>query len=153
MQAVPAPAELAAAWNATLAAWDEPTAHDRVIAVAARCASLSWLARRYRDVQAGRPGDPLVRARLERIAALTLATLAGTDAGRRSGGVLRPLAVALIVGVVVLALGALSTARRSAAAPHRRPALTVDERPAPVHGALVPDSEERLVRIRQRHGF
>ena len=77
------PERLRAAWNDAVARWTEPSAHDRVVAIAAELASYAWIAARYREL--ARTGDAIAAAQLARVSraaevALTIAALA-----RRTG--------------------------------------------------------------------
>ncbi len=65
-QAAAEPPELGPLWERAAAAWDDPAAHDKLLAVATELGVLPSLARRYR----GRAGDPVAEKRLAQIAAL-----------------------------------------------------------------------------------
>lgn len=131
----PPTAELAAAWTATVAAWDEPAAHDRVAALALDLAALPWLARRYREVQRARPTDAVAPARIDRIGVMTLAALEATATVPRAGlsdrraGAWMLVILVLLVGAGLLAAKASSHQRRS----QRRPAIPAERAP-PGHG-------------------
>ena len=139
----PAP-ELATAWAATVAAWDQPAAHDRVAALALDLAALPWLARRYHEVQRTRPTDAVARTRIDRIGVMTLAALKATAAvppaglsSRRAGSWVVIILV-LLVGAGLLAARTSTQQRRT----QRRPAIPAADRASTAHDG--PPSIERV---------
>lgn len=134
-QTPPVP-ELTAAWKATLAAWDEPAAHDRLAELATVNAALPWLARRYRDVDQERRGDPIARARLARMATVMMVTLQSTETTMRSTASRRHYGVLVLAAMVVLLAVATFSARRSSAGqPRKRPAEAFRADPSRVYRA------------------
>ena len=126
--------ELIAAWTAAEASWDDPAAHDRAAAVALSHGALPWLARRYRETQRARPTDAVARARIDRIALMTVAALQATatvPVASRGGG-RSTLLVLLLIGLVVA--GTLLAARASSSkrSGSRRPAIP-GERGTKIH--------------------
>jgi endogenous inhibitor of DNA gyrase (YacG/DUF329 family) len=69
------PAELSAAWDDVARRWDEPAAHERLLALVAQHATYAWAAARYREATRGRPGDQVGERQLERIRRAAEATL------------------------------------------------------------------------------
>lgn len=130
---VPPPPALAEAWAAVLAGWDEPAVHDRVAALALEHQALPWLARRYREAQRGRARDPVARARLERIASMTLAAVKATastpTAPRRSALPYVLLVFALVVAAVLVAVQMSAARTRRDPAGPGRPATPVEPPP------------------------
>lgn len=100
---------LAAAWEACLAAWDDPAAHDRAASVALTVGEQPWLARRYRAYLRDHPDDAVAAARLARVAriaqAAVLATASTPHVSRFRRGsayvVLAALAFAVIGGLLI----------------------------------------------------
>lgn len=139
--------ELMRAWTAAVADWDEPAAHDRVAAVAVRREQLPWLARRYREVARARPGDAVVRSRLDRIVTITVAAVRATQSPGASSFVRRVVGLAVMAFLVVLVGGAMFNARQSSAqSGRRRPAPAMSGARPRLHGALTPDFEGRAPR-------
>ena len=124
----PAP-ELVGAWAAAEAAWDDPAAHDRAAAVALAQRGLPWLARRYRDAERARPADAVARARIDRIAFMSLAALKATAGPPVSPRARGRAAYLVLLLVAVAMVGALVAARATAVKRgegKRRPAVPAD---------------------------
>jgi hypothetical protein len=104
------PAE-ADAWADVLAAWDDDARHRAYLARFTDLDGLAAAGRRYRDVLAERPADPVaLRWRDEVVKRATVAGLAALPRTRPPSGAPRwakPLAVALLVVLVAAALAAV----------------------------------------------
>lgn len=113
------PAELAAAWDACVRAWDDPAAHDRVAGLALASERFPWLARRYRTVLRDRPDDAIAGERVQRIGRMAEAAMRATAApvraapARRTGAYAIMLVVALLVAVSMVYAVRVIAARRS----------------------------------------
>ena len=97
------------AWDAAVARWDEPAAHDALLAAAAQHGSFGWACARYRE----RAGDPVAARQLERMQRAALATMYASAATRpeRDAQPMRGplvlialLVVALCVGLAIVAV-------------------------------------------------
>lgn len=106
------PARMVAVWDDAVARWNEPAAHDAVVAAAADLSCFAWVAARYRERD--REGDEIARAQLARIARATEAALTiGSHARRANVPAKTPYrGIQMMVAVLVLAvLGAWLYAR------------------------------------------
>jgi hypothetical protein len=76
--AEPVPEAVTSAWEAAVAAWDDPKRHDAVIALVAKHSCFAWAAARYKE----RAGDPVADQQLERVRKAATATMLATAAAR-----------------------------------------------------------------------
>jgi hypothetical protein len=127
-------AGLAVAWTATRAAWADPAAHDRVAALALAAHELPWLARCYREVDPAQDPERIAPARLERIVNMTLVALQTTERTPPVSAARRRAPVLVILAVVVLVVGALVSARVSAASQARGRPRMATPRGEPARG-------------------
>jgi hypothetical protein len=93
---------MVATWDAAVARWDDPAAHDAVVAAAAELSCFAWVAARYRERE--RDGDAVARAQLARIARATEAALTvGVHARRADAPAKTPYrGIQLMIAVLVL---------------------------------------------------
>lgn len=95
-------AELDAAWQVVVDSWDDPAAHDKLIALVAQSSSFKWAATQYKQ----RAGDPVAEAQLERIRKAAIATMFATGAKRREPPApYKRVVTILIVLVFMMLLG------------------------------------------------
>ena len=99
------PERVRAAWDAAVAAWDEPKRHEALLAVALETDSFAWVARQYRE----RKGEPIADAQLERLRKAGLAAMFATATRRpeKQKSPFRMLQLLLLVVVVMVAAGIL----------------------------------------------
>ena len=141
---------LAAAWEACLAHWDDPTTHDRVASLSLTVGEQPWVARHYRAVLRERPDDAIAATRLQRTGKIAQAAILATATMPRPGGYRRGSSLAvLLVLALVLAGGLLwglslarkpesteppsTTPRRTPAAGAHKPRATGSGTPARTH--------------------
>lgn len=98
------PPRMRAAWDDAVARWDDPAAHDTVVALAAELSCFAWVAGRYRERERG--GDEVARAQLARIARATEAALTiGVHARRAEAPAKSPYrGMQMMIAVLVLAV-------------------------------------------------
>ncbi len=77
------PSRLGAAWEHAVASWNDPAAHDRVVAIAAELESFAWIAMRYREL--AKTGDGIAQAQLARISRAAEVTMTIGAVARRVG--------------------------------------------------------------------
>ena len=119
------PEPVRAAWDAAVARWDEPAAHDALLAAAAQHGCFGWACARYRE----RGDDPVAARQLERLQRAALATMYATAASRpeRDAQPMRgPLLLIALLGV------ALGVGLAVVAVLHGRHA---SNRPTPAHAS------------------
>lgn len=99
--------ELVAAWDATLAAWDDRARHDALIGLVARHDAYAWAAARYRT----RGDDPIAARELARIRKATEVTLLVGAAARPDDArkPYRALIAVLLLMLVAIVGGLLYT--------------------------------------------
>jgi hypothetical protein len=78
-----APPEVAAAWDACVAAWEHPAAHEELARAAAAHDAYAWVARRYHERLRADPGDAVAAAREAAIARIAEASLRASALPRR----------------------------------------------------------------------
>lgn len=121
------PEPVRAAWDAVVARWDEPAAHDALLAAAAQHRSFGWACARYRE----RGDDPVAARQLERMSRAALATMYATASVRpehEAGPMRGPMVLlALLVVALVVGLGIVAVL-------HGRHA-SLGQRPTPAHAS------------------
>lgn len=98
---------LAAAWDACVAAWDDPAAHDRASSVALTVGEQPWLARRYRAYLRDHPDDAVAAARLARIARIAQAAVLATASTPHVSRFRRGAALAVLAALALAVVGGL----------------------------------------------
>jgi hypothetical protein len=78
MPAPSAPDAVTAAWDHTVAQWDNPTRHDALLALVATYSCYAWAASKYRE----RVGDPIADQQLDRLRKAATATMLATATAR-----------------------------------------------------------------------
>jgi hypothetical protein len=73
---------LAAAWDRAVSQWNDPAAHDRIVAVATELEAFAWVATRYRELAA--TGDAIAQAQLARVSRAAEVTLTIGALARRA---------------------------------------------------------------------
>jgi hypothetical protein len=101
------PDALTAAWDACLAAWEDPETHDRAASLALSLGEQPWLARQYRAVLRDRPADPIAVARLERANKIAQAAVLATAAMPRDGGYRRGSSLGILLALALVVIGGL----------------------------------------------
>jgi hypothetical protein len=101
------PDALSAAWDACVAAWDDPATHDRAASLALSLGEQPWLARQYRAVLRDRPADPIAAARLERANKIAQAAVLATAATPRESGYRRGSSLGILLVLVLVVIGGL----------------------------------------------
>ncbi|MGE0546723.1 MAG: hypothetical protein AB7O24_28205 [Kofleriaceae bacterium] len=108
------------AWQRVIERWDDPAAHEALLAVVVQDGCYAWAAARYREQQRARPDDPIAANRLERIrrgaeaSMLVTATRKDVPAGKLLSRIILAILVAmLVVGIIV----AMKLRGRTAAPP------------------------------------
>jgi hypothetical protein len=96
------PDALAAAWDRTVEAWDDPARHDEVIRLVAQHDAYAWAAARYRT----RSGDPIGDRQLARIKKAAEATLMASAAARKDTKPAHYRALTAILIMLIVAAGA-----------------------------------------------
>lgn len=89
------------AWEAAVARWEDPAAHDAVLAAAAQHGSFGWACARYRE----RGDDPIATERLARLQRAALATMYATRAARPDAEAKPFRATLALLAILVIALG------------------------------------------------
>lgn len=125
---------LEAAWEACVAAWDDPKRHDALIQLVAAQGTYAWAAGRYRAIASERPEDAVAKKQLDRLSRAAMATMFASAAPRRDTQpkpyratmtMLAMLVVAITVGLVyalVSKRGAGTTSGSEAGEPGDPPA-------------------------------
>lgn len=125
------PDELAAAWAACLADWNDVALHERIASLSLTHSVQPWLARRYRAILRERPDDAIAATRLERVGRIAQAAVLASGASPRASRFSRgSSAVVLIVLALMVAGGLLFTLylKRKAEEPTPTPALAPPRR-------------------------
>jgi hypothetical protein len=131
------PDDLAAAWEACIAAWADATTHDRAASLALSLGEQPWLARQYRAVLRDRPGDAVAIARLERANKIAQAAVLATASTPREGGYRRGSSIGILLVLVLLVIGGLlwgfqlARKRQSSDGSSVNPTQTAPRRPMP----------------------
>jgi hypothetical protein len=99
-----APDVLDAAWQHTLAAWDDAALHDKLLALAGDHDRYAWLAARYRERAKANAEDAIAKARLERIQKATLARLMATATPKPDHAPQAYRATMAMLGVLIIAI-------------------------------------------------
>ena len=106
MQATAVPPELFACWQFALVHWNQRTAHDTLLGVAAKHHQLAWLAARYRGAARSNPHDCVARDRLQRVRrASTLLAFAPPPARAATTTAPRAAATLLVAAMLFAGLG------------------------------------------------
>jgi hypothetical protein len=94
------PDALGAAWEATLAQWSDPAAHEEVMRLVAQHDAFAWAANRYRT----KAGDPIADKQLERIRKSAEITMMSSAFARPKDPAKNPYraTVAMLVTLVLL---------------------------------------------------
>jgi hypothetical protein len=135
--AVTVPEQLTAAWEACIAAWDDPATHDRAASLALSLGEQPWLARQYRAVLRDRPADPIAVARLERANKIAQAAVLATATMPREAGYRRGSSLGILLVLVLVAVGGLLWGfylvrkRQSSDGSSVNPTQTAPRRPMP----------------------
>ena len=105
MQATSVPRELFSSWQFTLEHWNQGTAHDSLLGIAAKHQQLAWLAARYRATAHTNPQDYIARDRLKRVQrASAMLAFAAPPAADETTSKMPKAAVALLLASVVMAV-------------------------------------------------
>jgi len=103
---VNAPDPVKAAWEATIAHWDDPAKHSALLGLVAQHNCFAWAAARYKE----RAGDPVADKQLERLRSSAVATMfANAAKHKKEVQPFRSTLFLLIALLLVLLLGLVFT--------------------------------------------